>query len=352
MYYRPCGVFDETYSEDVAVVRTPVGWSFFVGALLFLSILPSVSSGSFIANLNSIGIVVIAVLGLQLITGFTGQINLGQAAFMAVGGYTSLILSVNLNVPFLLVLPASGLSAGIAGIIFGLPSLRLKGFYLAMSTLAAQFIIPWLIVNAAPDITGGTKTMVLPAPKIWGVNFNSQERMFYIIMPAMVLTIFFITNLIRTRIGRAFISIRDNDLASEVMGVNVFKYKLIAFFMSSFYAGVAGSLWAYWMRCVSVEHFTLMNSIWYLGMIVVGGLGSVLGSILGTVFIRFLDFSVLAIGPMIGEIFPSIAALATASLGPTVFGLTMMLFLIFEPRGLAHLWDKLRFLYRIWPFSY
>jgi branched-chain amino acid transport system permease protein len=320
--------------------------------LIILFILPFLVSGAIIANINSIGIIIISVLGLQIITGYTGQINLGQAAFMAVGAYTSFILSVHLNMSFLIALPASGLSAGIVGIIFGLPSLRLKGFYLAMSTLAAQFIIPWLIVNLAPDITGGTHTMVVPAPAIGNWEFNSQQRIFYLIMIMMILTIFLIINLFRSRVGRAFIAIRDNDLASEVMGVNVFKYKLMAFFMSAFYAGIAGSLWAYWMRSVSVDHFTLMNSVWYLGMVVIGGLGSVLGAILGTVFIRLLDITVLTIGPEIGNIFPSIAAIATASLAPMAFGLSMMLFLIFEPRGLSHLWGKIRSIYRMWPFSY
>jgi branched-chain amino acid transport system permease protein len=352
MYYRPCGVFDETYSKDLAVVRTRLGWAFIAGSLAFLFLLPMFFSSAIIANINSIGIVIVSVLGLQIVTGYTGQISLGQAAFMAVGGYTSFILSVHLGFPFLIVLPASGLSAGAVGIVFGIPSLRLKGFYLAMSTLAAQFIIPWLIVNAAPDITGGTSTMVLPPPSIGNWVFDSQQSMFFIIMILLSLSIFFSVNLFRSRVGRAFIAIRDNDLAAKVMGVDVFKYKLMAFFMSAFYAGIAGSLWVYWMRCVAVDHFTLANSIWFLGMLVVGGMGNILGAVLGAVSIRLLDLAVLAVGPQMGNVFPSIAAVATASLAPTVFGLTMMLFLIFEPRGLSHLWEKIRSIYRMWPFSY
>lgn len=350
--YRPCGVFDETYSKDLAIIRTKFDWGFFLAGLVFLFLLPTFAPGSLIARINGIAIAIISVLGLQVIIGFTGQINIGQASFMALGGYTSLILSIHLHVPFLIALPLSGLSAGLIGILFGLPSLRIKGFYLAMSTLAAQFLIPWLIVNAAPDITGGTRTMTVPAPRIGSVIFNTQQHMFYLIMVILISVIFLIRNLLRARVGRAFIAIRDNDLAAEVMGINVWKYKLMAFFISSFYAGIAGSLWVHWMRCASVDHFTLIDSVWFLGMLVVGGLGSVFGAVIGAIFIRSLDYLVVAVGPWIGEAFPSLAPSATASLAPTVFGLVMMLFLIFEPRGLAHLWEKIKALYRLWPFSY
>lgn len=349
---RPCGVFDETYTQDVAVVRTGAHWGIVTAALMLLFLVPQFLPGSFLANVNAVFITIISVLGLQIIVGYTGQISLGQAAFMSVGAYASFMLSVYWHFPFLLALPLSGISAGLVGIIFGLPSLRIKGFYLAMATLAAQFIIPWLIVNLYPEVTGGTRTMVVPPPTIGGVTFNSQLRMFYIIASLLVVSLYLVKNLVRTRVGRAFIAIRDNDLAAEVMGVGIFRYKLMAFFVSSFYAGIAGSLWAHWMRCVAVDHFTLLDSIWFLGMIVVGGLGSVSGAVMGTVFIRVLDILVKEIGPWLGEVFPSIAGAATASLGPTVFGLVMMLFLVLEPRGLAHRWERVKAFYRLWPFPY
>ena len=350
--YRPCGVFDETFTQDLAIVRTKAHWALLFGSIILLFMLPTFFTGALLSNFNAIGITIISVLGLQVVVGYTGQISLGQAAFMCVGAYTSFLLSEYWHVPFLIAFLLSGITAGVVGIVFGLPSLRIKGFYLAMATLAAQFIIPWLIVNVRPDITGGTDTMVVQPPEIAGVKFDTQQLMFYVIMASMVISIYLTKNLVRTKVGRAFVAIRDNDLAAEVMGVGIFKYKLAAFFVSSFYAGIAGSLWAYWMRCVSVEHFSLMDSIWFLGMIVVGGMGSIPGAVMGTIFIRVLDILVKEIGPLLGEIVPSLAGTATAALAPTVFGLVMMLFLVFEPRGLAHLWERIKNFYRMWPFSY
>jgi len=350
--YRPCGVFDETFTQDLAIVRTTVHWILLLAALFVFSVFPMLAPGALLAHFNAIGITTISVVGLQIIVGYTGQISLGQAAFMSVGAYTSFVLSAYGNIPFLVALPASGVMAGLVGIIIGLPSLRIKGFYLAMATLAAQFIIPWLIVNVRPDITGGTSTMVVRPPHLFGCTLDSQQEMYYVIMALVAITLYLTRNLVRTRVGRAFVAIRDNDLAAEVMGISILKYKLTAFFVSSFYAGIAGSLWAYWMRCVSVDHFTLMDSIWQLGMLVVGGMGSIPGAVMGTVFIRVLDILVKDIGPFLGEMIPSLAGAATAAMAPTVFGLVMMLFLIFEPRGLAHMWDRIKSFCRMWPFSY
>ena len=165
--------------------------------------------------------------------------------------------------------------------------------------------------------------------------------------------VFLAKNLQRTRVGRAFIAIRDNDLAAEVMGINLFRYKLLAFFICSFYAGIAGSLWAYWMCAINVDHFTMGESIWYLGMVIIGGMGSIPGSVFGVCFIRILDIIVKILGPMIGQVVPAaLATSASAALGPFIFGLVMLLLLIFEPRGLAHRWELFKSSYRLWPFSY
>ena len=350
--YRPCGTFDETYAQDIAIIRTPMHWVSFVVGIVLLFSLPLLVSGKYLALINLIGISIISVHGLSILTGYTGQISLGHAAFMAVGAYTTGLLSVYLKFPFWLTLPSSALIAGIVGVIFGLPSLRIKGFYLAMATLAAQFIIPWLIVNVRPDLTGGTDTLVVPSARIGSFVFNSQGRIFYLIMPIMILVTFLTRNLVRTRIGRAFTAIRDNDLAAEAMGVSLFRYKLLAFFICSFYAGIAGGLWAYWMRAINIDYFTLIDSIWYLGMVIVGGMGSVPGAIFGTIFIRTLDLLVKNIGPWLGTVVPSLAGVAAAALGPFVFGLVILLFLIFEPRGLAHRWEMIKSYFRLWPFSY
>jgi len=349
---RPCGDFDRGYARDMAVVRTPVQWTILIGGLVLLFSLPLISSNHTIHLLNYIAITLIAVHGLNILTGYTGLLNLGQAAFMAVGAYTSAVLTAQFGVPFWVALPCAGLSAGVIGIIFGLPSLRLKGFYLAMSTLAAQFIIISAIVNIRPDLTGGWSSVVVPVPKIGDFIFNTQFRMFYIIMPLAILVTFLAKNLARTGVGRAFVAIRDNDLAAEVMGIDIFRYKLLAFFICTVFAGIAGCLWAHWMRAIEPGVFGLHNSVWLVGMMIVGGMGSTAGAVFGTVFIRLIDELAKALVPVISGAFPALSGNISAALGPMVFSVIIILFVIFEPRGLAHRWEIFKTSYRLNPFAY
>jgi len=349
---RPSGVFDERYEQDVAIVRTAAHWGILFVGLAVLFILPLVTGVRTLNLMNHIGISVIVCQGLSILTGYTGQISVGQAAFMAVGAYTSGILTAQAGWPFWLAIPASGLSAGFVGILFGLPSLRIKGFYLALATLAAQFIIPWCINHVRVDLTGGVFSLVVPPPKIGDFVLNTQFRMFYLIMPLAVLITFFAKNLMRSGIGRAFIAIRDNDLAAEVMGINLFQYKLYSFFISSFFAGIGGALWAHWMRAINADHFTLMESVWYLGMIIVGGMGSTAGAVFGTIFIRVLDEVAREIAPLVGSLLPGAGVGVELALSPILFGLVIIVFMVFEPRGLAHRWEIFKAYYRLWPFAY
>ena len=221
-----------------------------------------------------------------------------------------------------------------------------------MATLAAQFIIPWIIVNVRPDITGGVHSFRVPAPTLGDWTFNTQQEQFYLIVPIACLMTFFAKSLARTSLGRAFVAIRDNDLAAEVTGINIFRYKLFAFFICAFYAGVAGALWAYWMRVVSPMHFELTHSIWFLGMVIVGGMGSTAGAIMGTVLIKCLDDFVPSLAPAIAKIIPALSGQILAALTPILFGLVVLLFIVFEPRGLHHRWEIIKSSYRIWPYSY
>lgn len=352
MAMRPCGTFDESYAEDMAIVRTRLQWLLLIGGLALLLALPLFVPGRWLNLLNLMGISLVAVHGLNILTGYCGQISLGQAAFMAVGAYTSGILTAKLGWSFWAALPCSALSAGIVGLIFGLPSLRVKGFYLAMATLAAQFIIPALISNPLEGITGGVHSLRVPPPKIGDISCTSAQSMFYIIIPIAVLMTFFAKNLVRTGVGRAFIAIRDNDLAAEVQGVNVFAYKLLAFFICSVFAGVAGSLWAHWMRALNPDHFTLMDSIWYAGMMIVGGMGSTAGAVFGVGFLRLLDELTKESVMWLSGIFVAWGAFLQAALGPIVYGLVIVLFIVFEPRGLAHRWEIFKASYRLRPFAY
>jgi branched-chain amino acid transport system permease protein len=285
-----------------------------------------------------------------LLVGYTGQISLGQSAFMSVGAYVSAVL-VKSGVPFWFAFPIAALAAGLVGLVFGLPALRIKGFYLAMATLAAQFIIPWFFRNVRTDIFGGMPGLKVPPPQ-WGeVVFNTQQSMYFLIIGTAVVCTLVAKNITRTRLGRALLAIRDNDLAAEVLGIQAFTYKLRAFFISALYAGLAGALWAHYARAINPEQFSLVDSVWYLGMVIVGGMGSVLGPILGATFVRLLNEFTIQFSPALSTLFPQFEATMLAGLGPIVFGLALMLFLVFEPRGLAHRWELLKAAWRLRPFA-
>ena len=347
----PSGTFNQSYAQDMAIIRTRTQWVIFFVFLIFLFTCPLYSSDRILTILTIIGISIISVHGLNILTGYCGQISMGHAGFMAVGGYVSAILCAKLGWSFWAALPTAGLAAGIVGLIFGLPSLRIKGFYLIMATIAAHFIIIWFILQL-DTVTGGADGLAVPRPEIGGFVFESKASYFYLVMIIACLTTFLIKNIARTRAGRAFIAIRDNDLAAEVMGINLWAYKLLAFFIGCVFAGVAGSLLVHYIAFASVDQFPFMNSVWYLGMLIVGGMGSVAGAIFGTVFLKLLDELVTIAGPALAAIFPAIAAQAAASLSLMMRGLVIILFLIFQPRGLHHWWESIKAYYRLWPFSY
>ena len=351
MYEVPCGVYNSSYKEDLAVVRTKSRWTlFFIGIAVFLA-LPFSLSESSMAVINTMAIWMVAAFGLNLLTGFCGEISIGHAAFMGVGAYVSAILTGDLELSFWLALPLSGLAAGTIGLIFALPSTRLKGFYLAIVTLAAQVIIVWVLSNWK-SVTGGFEGLETPYASIGGFQFESETSWYYLnIMMAFVMGII-AHNIGRSNVGRAFVAIRDNDLAAEVMGINLLKYKSLAFFSGCGFAGVAGCLWAHYAGHISPEFFNLHESIWFLGMIVVGGMGKTMGPVFGVVFIFFLKRIITISVPVISELLPSIGAQAVSAFGLIIFGLVVAFFLIIEPRGIAHWWGKIKNFYRIWPFSY
>lgn len=300
---------------------------------------------------NLIFITIISATGLNILTGYCGQLSIGHAGFIAVGAYTSAILTSKLGMPFPVGLISAGIVSGSVGLIFGIPSVRVKGFYLAISTIAAQFIIMW-VINHWTGITGGFNGMVAPIATIGPLEFKSQASQFYLILIITVIVVFFAKNLARTRVGRAFIAVRDNDLAAEVMGINLFRYKLLAFFIGCFLAGIAGSLmghcvWGY----ITTEHFSFTDSILLVGMIIIGGQGTTIGPILGVMFIELVDQGITYLSPVLESAF-TLPAGFTTGLGPIVFGMTIVLFLILEPRGIAHRWQLFKASYRLWPFSY
>lgn len=374
---RPAGDFDRSYQHDMAVVRKRWQYIALLGLVLALFTLPAYASDSTVSLVNRIGIFIIAVQGLNILTGYTGQISLGQAAFMTVGGYTTALLMSQLGWNYFLALPAAAITAGFVGLLFGLPSLRVKGFYLVMATLAAQFIIPWVTRNLWADTLNGAQGINVPVPVIQfqatnaacalGFSFDADagacvyrfatpSQFIYITLVILVLTTIVAHNISRSRFGRALISIRDNDLAAELLGINLFHYKLRAFFLASVYAGLAGSLLAHNLRHVNSETIGLFESILMLGMLIAGGLGTSVGPIFGVTFFILLEELAVWLTPIIiglveSGLLPGDAAGVGAAMRPLIFGLALALFLVFEPRGLAYRWTLIKAAWRLRPFS-
>jgi branched-chain amino acid transport system permease protein len=347
----PCGTRNYSYAEDMAIVRTKTQWILLISFLILMLAGPFFVGNFWLNKINLIGITLIAATGLNILVGYCGQLSIGQVGFIAVGAYTSAILTSKLGLPFPVSFICSGLMAGIIGLIFAIPSVRVKGFYLAIASIAAQFIIIW-VISKWTGLTGGTSGMIVPDASIFGFVFNSQKSFYYLIMGVALVCIFFAKNLARTRLGRAFIAIRDNDLAAEVMGINLFYYKMLAFFIGCFMAGIAGSLLAHWSVSISPDNFSFTESILYVGIIIIGGLGTTLGPILGVVLIRLLQVGVTQATPWLQSALPGMPSGFATGITPMLFGLIMVLFLIFEPRGLAHRWNLFKASYRLWPFSY
>ena len=350
MPYPPCGTFNETYEKDTAIFRTKAHWVWLVSAILFFLAFPFFANEYLLSVTILIYIYIIAAHGLNLLTGFTGLISIAHSAFIGIGAYASAILVSNIGFPFWLAFPCSIVITGLIGVIFGAPSLRLKGFYLVMATLAAQFIINFVIMRWKV-LTGGVYGMSVPSLTLSNMEFDTNQSFYYIAFIVLVLSTYVAKNLVRTQVGRAFIAIRDNDLAAEVMGINLTKYKLLSFAAGCAFAGAAGSLWGHWVRMISPEHFNLMGSVWFLGYIIVGGLGSILGPFFGVIFITLTMEILSSIFTGLSMSYPEVIGYLFAS-REIFFGLILALFLIFEPRGLAHRWEIIKASYRLYPFSY
>lgn len=350
MYKKPSGTFDETYVQDSALIRTGYRWTMLMLLLFFIFVLfPLAANDYFLDVAINIGITVIALVGLQILMGFAGQISLGHVAFMGVGAYTSAALSFHLNWPFWITMPIAALFSGFLGLLVGLPSLRIRGFYIAVSTLAVHYIIMWTILHGG-EVTQGISGLSSNEISIGSFVFDNEFKMYFLIMIFAVVMVFLTNNIMRTKIGRAFLAVRDNDLAAEFMGINVFHTKLLAFILGSVYAGIAGSLLAHYQGIITVEQFTLHQSIWMLGMLIIGG-ASITGAIMGAIFLRLLEQFVLFMAPFIGSIFPSFAVSVVAGFMQIFFGAVIICFLIFEPRGLSHRWQIILSTFRLWPFK-
>jgi branched-chain amino acid transport system permease protein len=337
------------YGADEAIFRTQTQKIWMGILILLLSVFPFVSSPYVLFLGCFVGIAVISATGLNILVGLTGQISLGHGGFMGVGAYTAVWLADNLGMPIFLTIPLAGMMTAAVGMVVGLPSLRVKGLYLAIATMAASVILHFVFVHWK-SVTGGNSGFNLQNAAVFGWELNSDFRMYFIIVPLAVFAVLGQRNLLRTRIGRAFIAIRDRDISAEVLGVNLLKYKLMSFGLSSFYAGCAGALWAYFFKVVTPESFPLETSIFYLAAIIVGGMGTVLGPILGAAFMALVPEMLKMLTEWVVPILPNAQVLLSPVKG-IVFGMLIVCFLLFEPHGLCELWRRIQRFFRIWPFK-
>jgi len=346
----PCGLFHTRYRTDERILKTAWVRSWLAILTLAILLLPLFVTSYILYVCNTIFIFTVGAIGLNILTGFTGQISIGHGAFVAIGAYSSAIVATKLNLPFWVALPMGGLTAVLIGILFGLPSLRVKGLYLAIATLAAQFITDYTLVHWE-SLTNGITGMYVPSPHLFGLTFDNDTKFYYLLLAFAAAAVLTGRNLFRTKIGRALIAVRDRDIAANLIGISLLRYKLLAFSLSSFYAGIAGSLWGYYTNIITPEHFTIVLSIDYLAMIIIGGLGSILGTIFGVIFMTLLPEILTSASILLKDTFGQVTTLLSAIKG-LLFALAIILFLLFEPDGLAEIWRRVKAYWKLWPFSY
>lgn len=353
MIHRECGVIKTTYRADMALYPLPLARVTVVVTAALLVAVPWLLPSKYLVWASLTGISAIGAVGLNLLAGSAGLISLGQGAFLATGAYTAANLAVRLHAPFWVALPAAGLVAAALGLVVGLPSRRVKGIYLAVATIAAQFMTEW-VINHVTWIAGGAQaTVSLPPPAIGPLRIDTEAERYLLILAVAAVAVAVGLNINRSRLGRAFVAVRDRDLAADVIGVEVGRTKLVAFAVSSAYAGVAGALWAYYLGVANYEMFTITVSLEYLSMVILGGLGSVVGSVYGAAFVTILPLALRDFLERFRDLVP-VGDVATfvAQLRLVLFGSLIIAFLVAEPEGLARLWRKVKDYFRLWPFRY
>ncbi|HEY0062460.1 MAG TPA: branched-chain amino acid ABC transporter permease [Telluria sp.] len=352
MFYREAGQFKTTYAADGQIF--PIRQDrIALGALLLVALaaVPLLASPYLLsAILIPFLIFSLAALGLNILTGYCGQLSLGTAAFMAVGAFASFNFVARIpGLPMLLAFVLGGLCAAMVGIAFGLPSLRIRGFYLAASTLATQFFVVWCLTKI-PYLTNYSSSGVITAQKIviLGYLFDTPVSKYLLVLAIVATMALMAKNMIRSNVGRSWMAVRDMDVAAEVIGFRPMRTKLLAFAVSSFYCGVAGALYAYaYLGTVEPEAYNLDLSFRILFMIIIGGVGSVLGSFLGAAFIVLLPVGLNILAHAL-----SLPTSVASNLELMVFGALIIFFLIVEPHGLARLWQVGKEKLRLWPFPH
>ncbi|MBT3362741.1 MAG: branched-chain amino acid ABC transporter permease [Chloroflexi bacterium] len=342
------------YARDLALLGTRQRWIALAIFLVVLALLPFIPDWSgdialrgWLRWTNETIIIIIAVLGLNVITGMAGQVNLGHTAFIMVGGFTMAVLTTAAGWPMLAALPIAALLTGIIALFVALPAIRLKGFYVAIATLAFLYISQFIITQF--DITGATDGLYqIPSPSFWGFKIKGYLRWYFFLMPFLILCIMISANISRSRIGRAFIAIRDNHIAAQSLGINVSWIKIKAFFIGGLFAGLAGGLLSSRNSVITTSEFTFENSIWYLGMIIIGGAGRTAGAVVGVISLSLIRQILSVLGS--SGVIPG-SSTTSIYITYTIYGLAIILFVSFKPLGLISIWHKIKLNYRRWPFG-
>jgi len=358
MFYREAGQFKQSYAEDAGIFPIRQDRIAMVAIVLiaFIAIPLFATPYAFTGILIPFLILSLAAIGLNILTGYAGQLSLGSAAFMAVGAFASYNFMLRVpGMPILVAFIGGGVMAALVGILFGLPSLRIRGFYLAVATLAAQFFILWFLTKVG-WITNYSSSGVITAQPIviLGYEFNTPMAKYLLVLSIVVIMALAAKNMARGNAGRSWMAVRDMDVAAEVIGIRLMHAKLLAFAVSSFYCGVAGALFAFaYLGTVEPEAYSLDLSFRILFMVIIGGVGTVLGSFLGSAFITLLpvllSISVRFVDSNIGLHIPESAI---SNLELMIFGGLIIFFLIVEPHGLARLWQIGKEKLRLWPFPH
>ena len=337
------------YARDMRLLDSGFVWFWTVAGTAAALALPLLLTNFWSGVANETLIAIIGALALNLLMGTTGQISLGQAGFIAAGAFTVAALVANFGAPIGITLVAAAAVGAVLGVLVGLPALRLKGLYLAVSTLAAHFVIIVGLTQYQAAISYGAGFSIA-APSIFGVSLSSERHWFYFLLPITIVVLLVNVNWLRSAFGRAWMAIHHRDIAAESLGINVARYKLLSFSASTSLTCLAGALWAYHTGFVSAEAFDFNMLIHYLAMVIIGGLGSLLGAMLGAIFVTVFPH-VISVGienvPFLKQLGSQIFELQIGA-----FGVVMLLFLILEPRGLAGIWARIRFYFQLWPFKY
>lgn len=346
---RASGYFRTDYAQDFALVQTRLECASLLGFIILLAGFPFLASPFQLDLACQVFLAAIGALSLMLLTGYAGQISLGHAGLLAAGAFTAGILFKELNAPFWVTIPASAVTGGVLGIVFGLPSLRLRGLYLAVSTLALHFVVAYL--GGEYETKRGYSTgIVIDPPQLFGYTLTDSRAWYFVLLVFAAAALLICVNLLRSRSGRAWNAIRTHETVAEALGINVAGYKLLAFVISSALTAVAGALFAYYRGFVSVEAFSLFLTIQYVAMIIIGGMGSLLGALLGAVFVTLFPYLIEA--ALLALPGAQRYAAELFAVNYAAFGAVMILFLVFEPGGLVGLWRRLQNYVLLWPFRY